>query len=177
MVLRAMERIPSQPGSQIQLNVDPQPFIARAFENIAMAKVSTSARDAMRLGYLRPTDRTTVNPDRLLFEAKNTALELAASGFTPLRPAQVPVLGTQGYAGLNLIIYTLLEGGYISEYDAHLARKIARVLTGGELSKGTMVTEQYLLDLEREHFLSLLGEAKTKARIQHMLATGKPLRN
>lgn len=177
MVLRAMERIPSQPGSQIPLNVDPQPFIARAFENIAMAKVSTSAREAMRLGYLRPADRITVNPDRLLFEAKSTALELAASGFTPLHPAQVPVLGTQGYAGLNLIIYTLLEGGYISEYDAHLARKIARVLTGGELSKGTMVTEQYLLDLEREHFLSLLGEAKTQARIQHMLATGKPLRN
>ncbi|MEW6660872.1 MAG: 3-hydroxyacyl-CoA dehydrogenase NAD-binding domain-containing protein [Bacillota bacterium] len=177
MVLRAMERIPIQPGSQVPLNVDPQPFIARAFENIAMAKVSTSARDAQRLGYLRATDRITVNPERVLFEAKATALEMAAKGFYPPRPAQVPVLGTQGYAGLDLMIFTLLEGGFISEYDAHLARKIARVLTGGELSKGTLVSEQYLLDLERENFLSLLGEPKTQARIQHMLATGKPLRN
>lgn len=177
MLLRAMERIPSQPGSQVPLNIDPTPFVARAFENIATAKVSTSGPDAQRLGYLRTTDGITINPDRVIYEAKQAVLAIAREGFKPPQPAKVRVLGRQGYAGLDLMVYTLHQGGYISDYDAHIARKIARVLSGGDVSPGTVVTEQYILDLERENFLSLLGELRTQQRIQHMLATGKPLRN
>ncbi|KKM10882.1 3-hydroxyacyl-CoA dehydrogenase [Clostridiales bacterium PH28_bin88] len=177
MLLRAMERIPSQPGSQVPLNIDPTSFVARAFENIATAKVSTSGPDAQRLGYLRTTDGITINPDRVIYEAKQAVLAIAREGFKPPQPAKVRVLGRQGYAGLDLMVYTLHQGGYISDYDAHIARKIARVLSGGDVSPGTVVTEQYILDLERENFLSLLGELRTQQRIQHMLATGKPLRN
>ncbi len=177
MLLRAMAKVPKAQGTQVPFHVDPQPLVSKAFEAIATAKVSTSAAEAKGIGYLREIDGISVDPDRLIHDAKQAVLELAGKGYRPPQPAKVAVLGEQGYANLQLLIYSLKEGGYISEYDAHIAGKVARVLTGGPVTAGTVVTEQYLLDLEREHFVSLLGHPKTQQRIQHMLATGKPLRN
>lgn len=171
MILRMCEGVPE--GARVDL----QPLVTKAFENIAMAKVSTSGEEARKLGYMRRTDGITFNPDYLLAEAKEAVLSLHRTGFTPLEPKAVPVIGETGYALLVLGAYSLRMGGYISEYDEHIARKVANVLAGGKVPAGTLRTEQQLLDLEREAFLSLVGEPKTQARIQHMLAMGKPLRN
>lgn len=154
-----------------------QPVVNRAFENIAMARVSTSGPEAVKLGYLRPTDRVTINRDRVIGDAKKFVLELAASGFRPPRPKTVKALGTAGYAAIELGIQTMLWGNQITEHDALIAKKLAYVITGGGVTPGTPLTEQDCLDLEREAFLSLLGEPKTIERIKHMLKTNKPLRN
>ncbi|RKO67787.1 3-hydroxyacyl-CoA dehydrogenase/enoyl-CoA hydratase family protein [Desulfofundulus salinus] len=177
MVLRAMER--QTPETQIKVGGinTVQPLINRAFETIAMARVSTSGPEAVKLGYLRPTDRITTNRDRVIGDAKNLVLEMARRSFRPPRPATIPAVGTAGYAALQLAIETLRWGNQITEHDARIAKKIAYVLTGGGVTPGTPITEQDLLDLEREAFLSLLGEPKTIERIRHMLATNKPLRN
>jgi 3-hydroxyacyl-CoA dehydrogenase len=147
------------------------------FENIAMAKVSMSAEEARGLGYLRATDLISMNRERLVADAKETALGLARAGYRPPAPAEVRVLGESFLSAAKLAIHMMVRGEYASEYDAHVAKKLAWVLAGGALSAPQTVSEQYLLDLEREAFVSLCGERKTIERISHTLKTGKPLRN
>jgi 3-hydroxyacyl-CoA dehydrogenase len=155
------------------------------FETIAMAKVGTSAEESRALGFLRREDGVSINRDRLVADAKETALGLVRAGYRPAAasPAegaaatQIRVLGQQFLAGAKLAIHMLARGGFASEYDAHVARKLANILAGGPLSAPQMVSEQYVLDLEREAFVSLCGERKTQERIAHTLKTGKPLRN
>lgn len=172
MLLRSMEGIPE--GAEVDL----LPFFRHAFETIAFAKVSTSAKDAQRLGYLRSADRCTMNQDRLLHEAKQVALGMVAEGYAPPQPRDdIKVLGTRAIAVADTQLYNMKCGGYISDHDERIARKLAHVLAGGDVAPRTLVAEQYLLDLEREAFLSLCGERKSQERIQHMLKTGKPLRN
>ena len=172
MLLRSMEGIPAE------VEVDLLPFFRHAFETIAFGKVSTSAKDAQRLGYLRPTDRFAMNQDRLLYEAKQVALAMVAEGYAASRPRDdIKVLGERAIATAETQRYNLKSGGYISDHDDLIAGKLANVLAGGKVTPGTVVTEQYLLNLEREAFLSLCGERKSQERMQHMLATGKPLRN
>jgi len=151
------------------------------FETVAMAKVSTSGEEARGLGFLRPADLISMNRDRQVADAKATALALVRAGYRPCAPPptepSIRVLGEEFLAGAKLAIHMLLRGEYISEYDAHVARKLAEVLSGGALSAPQLVSEQHLLDLEREAFVSLCGERKTQERIAHTLKTGKPLRN
>jgi 3-hydroxyacyl-CoA dehydrogenase len=148
-----------------------------AFELIGYAKVSTSAQDARQLGLLGARDAISMNPERLLGDAKQTALSLVA-GYAPGKPREdIPVEGEAGYAMLKMMLYLAREGAYISEYDAVVGEKLAYVLSGGKLTGRQTVSEQYLLDLEREAFLSLCGQPKTQQRMEHMLKTGKPLRN
>lgn len=156
---------------------DQQLAINRAFETIGMAKVSGSAPDAVRLGLMRQDDRSVMDRDRILHEAKQTVLQLDRIGYEPVGERKVRVVGRNGKAVLLLGALTMREGGYISEHDYKIAAKLAHVLCGGDVPPGTSVTERYMLDLECEAFLSLCGEAKTRARMQHMLTTGKPLRN
>ncbi len=155
------------------------------FEAIAMAKVGTSAEECRDLGYLRREDGVSMNRDRLVADAKEAALALVRGGYKPLaatwqegaQTTQIRVLGEQFLAGAKLAIHMMLRGGYASEYDAHVGRKLANILAGGPLTSPQMVSEQYVLDLEREAFVSLCGEKKTQERIAHTLKTGKPLRN
>ncbi len=171
MTIRSQEHIP--PDAEI----DRWPFIQRVLQTVGMAKVSTSAPEARELGFLRDHDGISTNPRRLLFEAKHHALSLR-NGFQPYRPRNdIPVLGQAGLAKAKLELHIFQRSGYASEYDVHLATKVATVLCGGNLTAPRLVSEQYLLDLERENFISLLGEPKTHERIQHMLKTGKALRN
>ncbi|WAH35778.1 3-hydroxyacyl-CoA dehydrogenase/enoyl-CoA hydratase family protein [Alicyclobacillus dauci] len=171
MLLRAMEHVPSG------VDIRPDDYVRRAFETVAMAKVSTSAKDAKRLGYLRETDGISVNRDYQLYDAKQVALSLARSGYLPRQPKTVKVVGRDGAAMLKAGVQGMIQGGYISEHDAKIANHLIRILTGGDVPRGTEVTEDYLLDLEREAFLSLVAEPKSQQRMQHMLAKGKPLRN
>jgi 3-hydroxyacyl-CoA dehydrogenase len=149
----------------------------QAFELIGYAKVSTSAADARELGLLRPQDQVSMNPERLLADAKALALSLAPA-WAPGAPRQdIPVGGDNLYALLKIGVYMAAEGRYITEYDTVIGERLAYVLSGGRLTGEQVVSEQYLLDLEREAFLSLCGNRQTQERIQHMLKTGKPLRN
>jgi 3-hydroxyacyl-CoA dehydrogenase len=148
----------------------------KLFETIGGAKVSSSAEEARALGFLTPHDRVTMNPDRLIDDAKQFALELAHN-YTPPPRAAIRVGGEAAYALMKLGAWTYQQGGYITEYDTVIAEKLAYVLSGGRLTGEPMVTEQYLLDLEREAFLSLCGNPRTLARMEHTLKTGKPLRN
>jgi 3-hydroxyacyl-CoA dehydrogenase len=149
------------------------------FLSIAMAKVATSASEALDLNLMRKNkDRVVVNGKRVIAEAKREVLELAAKGYTqPAHRNDIQVLGRTGLGTLTVGVESFVAGGYISAHDAKIAKKIAYVMCGGDLSAPTTVNEQYLLDLEREAFLSLCGEKKTLERIQAMLTTGKPLRN
>ncbi len=151
------------------------------FETLAMAKVSASAEDARNLGFLRPADFISMNGDRLVADAKAAALALVEEDYRPAlalpTEPSIRVLGEELIAGAKLAIHMMLRGEYISEYDAHVARKLANVLAGGPLTESQLVSEQYLLDLERETFVSLCGERKTQERVAHTLKTGKPLRN
>ena len=149
----------------------------KAFEMIGVAKVATSAAEAHEMGLLRDGDRVSMNPERLIGDAKNLALSLAP-GYLPGSPrTDVKVGGQDTYALLKAGVWTMRQGDYISDYDVVIGEKLAYVLSGGRASGETLVSEQYLLDLEREAFLSLCGNAKTQQRISHMLKTGKPLRN
>ncbi|HXN28276.1 MAG TPA: 3-hydroxyacyl-CoA dehydrogenase NAD-binding domain-containing protein [Candidatus Acidoferrales bacterium] len=147
------------------------------FENIAMARVSTSGEDARSLGYLRPSDLIAMNRDRQIADAKQTALALLRAGYHPPAPAQIRVLGEEFLTGAKLAIHMMIRGGYASEYDGAVGRKLANILAGGAITAPQIVPEQYVLDLEREAFVSLCGERKTQERIAHTLKTGKPLRN
>src|SRR5690625_4671719 len=147
------------------------------FERVAMAKVSTSAAEAVENGYLNKNDGISVNADHLLFDAKQKVLSLAKAGYKAPKREKVPVVGDDGYAAMLLGAKNLHLSGYASEHDLKIAEKLAYVLSGGRVSYGTLLDEQVILDLEREAFLSLIGEPKTQMRMQHMLLKGKPLRN
>jgi 3-hydroxyacyl-CoA dehydrogenase len=171
MVARAAEQM--VPGS-----TDFLPTIQRAFELIGFAKTSASGPDAQRLGYLRSTDAITMNRDRLMADAKARALQRVSEGYQPPPPrTAIPVGGSSVAATLKLGVHLAWRAGRISDHDALIGRKLATIMTGGDLPHPTTVTEQRLLDLEREVFLSLVAERKTQERIQHTLKTGKPLRN
>jgi 3-hydroxyacyl-CoA dehydrogenase len=170
MALRAHDRCLGVEGA------DPFPFVKRAFDLIAFAKVSTSGAEALRM-FLTPADSVSPNPDRLLADAKEVALGLARAGYRAPRPrTDVPVLGRPALATFKMGIHNALRGANISEHDALVATKVATILCGGDREPGA-ASEQHFLDLEREAFLSLLGTKKTRDRIQHMLKEGKPLRN
>jgi 3-hydroxyacyl-CoA dehydrogenase len=147
------------------------------FENVAMAKISTSGEDARALGYLRPSDLVAMNRDRVVGDAKQTALAMVRAGYHRPAPAKIRVLGEEFLAAAKLAIYLLVRGEFASGYDAMVAKKLAYILAGGAITTPQMVSEQYILDLEREAFVSLCGELKTQERIAHTLRTGKPLRN
>ena len=149
-----------------------------AFETLAMAKVSGSAVEARDHGLLEDTDAISMNRDRLLYDAKQQAVRLASAGYHAPRPrSDIPAPGSSVFATLKLSVYLMREAEYISDHDARIATHLAHTLTGGDLNPGTPLSEQHLLDLERETFLSLCGEQKTQDRIEFMLKTGKPLRN
>ncbi|TAK12583.1 MAG: 3-hydroxyacyl-CoA dehydrogenase/enoyl-CoA hydratase family protein, partial [Anaerolineae bacterium] len=158
-------------------NADPLPYLEKIFLQVGQAKVATSAEEAREFGILGAADRIVMNREHLLTEAKREALHMAAAGFVPPRREKIYAAGRDMLAALKIGIYMFAEGKYISAYDAHLARKLAFVMTGGELSAPQWVGEQYILDLEREAFLSLCGEEKTQQRMWALLQTGKPLRN
>jgi 3-hydroxyacyl-CoA dehydrogenase len=154
------------------------PAARGVFETIGFAKVSTSADHARQLGFLRATDRVTMNRERLLADAKELAIERVREGYRPPPPrTAIPVGGESVQAALTLGVHLAWRAGRISDHDALVGRTLARVLSGGSLPHRTSVSEDYLLELEREAFLKLCGERKTLERIQHTLATGKTLRN
>jgi len=158
-------------------NLDLMHALRPIFENIAMAKVSTSGEEARSLGYLRPSDLIAMNRDRQVADAKQTALALVRAGYHPPAPAEVRVLGEEFLAAAKLAVHMMVRGEYATEYDGVVARKLAYIMAGGAITAAQSVPEQYLLDLEREAFVSLCGERKTQERIAHTLKTGKPLRN
>lgn len=148
------------------------------FETIAKATVSTSAEEARALNFLCASDDITVNRDRLVTDAKMRARALADADYSaPVPRTDIPAPGESVFATLKLAVWTMREGQYISDHDAKVAERVASVLSGGRVNPGTPISEQYLLDLEREAFLSLCGERKTQERIAFTLKTGKPLRN
>jgi 3-hydroxyacyl-CoA dehydrogenase len=179
MMIRANENAAS--GDDLDLFHTLRPI----FENIATAKVGTSAEEVRQLGYMRRTDTYSMNRERLVADAKQTALALFHSGWKPAasswqegaQTTQIKVLGESFLTAAKMAIHLMVRGGYASDYDAHVARKLANILAGGPLSAPQLVSEQYVLDLEREAFVSLCGEKKTQERIAHTLKTGKPLRN
>jgi 3-hydroxyacyl-CoA dehydrogenase len=179
MMIRANENAAS--GNDLDLFHALKPV----FENIATAKVGTSAEEDRQLGYLRRSDTYSINRERLVADAKQTALALARSGWKPgantwqegAQTTQIKVLGDSFLAAARMMIHLTVRSGYASDFDAHVARKLANILAGGPLSAPQLVSEQYILDLEREAFVSLCGEKKTQERIAHTLKTGKPLRN
>ncbi len=172
LLLRWMSRYPEGTGA------DPMPFVRKAFEAIGMAKVSLSAREAFDLGFLRQGDRITLNREHLIHDAKRAALDLLETGWQPLtRPETVKVLGRDGLANIRSMLHNMKSGRFITEYDAVVGEKVGWVLCGGEVDAGTEVTEDYLLELERRGFVELCAQRKTLERIQHILKTGKPLRN
>jgi 3-hydroxyacyl-CoA dehydrogenase len=179
MFLRNTDRIfEVQKGGLYPKQIEMMPFIARAFETIAMAKVSTSGPEAVKMGFLKPTDKMTVNRDYQIQEAKNTVLAMNLEGYTPPRPRNdIRVPGESTFAMIKLALWTMHEQNFITDHDVTVATKAGYILCGGNVLPDTKVSEQYLLDLEREAFLSLAGDPKTQARIQHMLTKGKPLRN
>jgi 3-hydroxyacyl-CoA dehydrogenase len=172
LTLRAMDKAKETPDA------DPLAFLRKSFELIGMGKVATSAQEAKSWGILRPSDAISMNGDRLIADAKQEVLNLVASGYVqPVERTDILALGEQGQAALKVALHMMKKGGYISDHDELIGRKIARVMCGGDLNHTTYVSEQHLIDLEREAFLSLCGQPKTQQRIAHMLKTGKPLRN
>jgi 3-hydroxyacyl-CoA dehydrogenase len=171
MLIRANEH--SAGGENLDLFHALKPI----FETIAMAKVSTSGEEARSLGFLRPSDLISMNRDRQVADAKRTALAMVRAGYHPPAPAEIRVLGDEFLAAAKLAIHMLVRGEFATEYDGVVGRKLANILAGGALSAPQMVSEQYILDLEREAFVSLCGERKTQERVAHTLKTGKPLRN
>jgi 3-hydroxyacyl-CoA dehydrogenase len=170
MLVRAMAQRPTP-------QADPLPFVQKAFEAIALAKVSASGPDAARL-YLAPTDAVTMNRERLIADAKAVALARVREGYhRPAPRTAIPVGGESLGAALRLGVHLAWRAGRASDHDKLIGEKLAHIFAGGALPHATTVSEQYLLDLEREAFLSLLGTRKTLERIQHTLKTGKPLRN
>jgi 3-hydroxyacyl-CoA dehydrogenase len=150
----------------------------KAFETIAMAKVATSAEEARGLGFLSKSDHVTMNRERVLSDAKARALELARRGYEPpVMRSDIPAPGESMLATLKMGVYLMRQGEYISDHEVKIGNKVAEVLCGGNVTPGTPVSEQYILDLEREAFKSLCGEKKTQERIQYTLKTGKTLRN
>ncbi len=171
MLFRALESIPEGATS------DPYPYVTQTFKNIALAKIATSAEEAKRFGYFRKTDGVSFDRARQLAEAKSLALGLAGSGYHPPHPRAFKLPGESGVATLSMMVDTLVAGGYASQHDALIARKVATVLCGGASGASREMTEDELLELEAEAFVSLCGEPKSQERMQHMLMNNKPLRN
>jgi 3-hydroxyacyl-CoA dehydrogenase len=148
------------------------------FKTIALANVATSAQEAFKFGYFQKNkDKIVVNGARNIAEAKNEVIRLAKNYVQPIQRKDITVLGRTGLAALYVAAHSLQLGGYASEHDIKIAKKVAYVLCGGDLTSQQKVSEQYLLDIEREAFLSLCGEQKTLERIQYMLTNNRPLRN
>jgi len=178
MTLRAIDKAthirPAGRGESVEL----MEAMKQAFETVAMAKVSTSAVEARNLGFLSSGDEITMNRERVLTDAKERALELVHEGYQPPVPrSDIPAPGESILATLKLGVHIMHEGEFITDHEVKIGNKVAEVLCGGAVNPGTLVSEQYLLDLEREGFKSLCGEKKTQERIQYTLKTGKPLRN
>ena len=171
MLIRANEH--SAGGESLDLFHALKPL----FETIATARVSTSGEEARSLGFLRPSDTISMNRDRQVADAKQTALAMVRAGYHPPAPPAIRVLGEEFLAAAKLAIHMLVRGEFATEYDGVVGRKLANILSGGGLSAPQTVSEQYILDLEREAFVSLCGERKTQERVAHTLKTGKPLRN
>jgi 3-hydroxyacyl-CoA dehydrogenase len=178
MLLRAVDSAHSLRKDGRGESVEMMEALKKAFETIAMAKVATSAHEARGFGFLSASDNITMNRERVLSDAKLRALEMARSGYEPPQPrTDVPAPGENILAALKMGVYLMRQGDYITEYEVKIGNKVAEVLCGGNVSPGTPVTEQYILDLEREAFKSLCGERKTQERIQYTLKTGKTMRN
>ncbi len=173
IMVRVTEGIPD---GAMEAGLNLQHFYSKAFENIAMAKVATSAVEAMELGYVRKTDNISMNRDQQIWDAKQVVLGLSKF-YKKSAPAIIPVMGENLRGMCSSVVYNMRQGNFISDYDVHIAGKLAYILSGGDCPEGTLVTEQEILDLEKEAFLSLCGEQKTQDRIMHLLNTGKPLRN
>jgi 3-hydroxyacyl-CoA dehydrogenase len=178
MLLRAVDSAESiRPGGRGE-SVELMEAMKKTFETIATAKVATSAHEARGLGFLRDSDNITMNRERVLADAKSRALELVRAGYEPPQArTDIPAPGENILAALKMGVHLMRQGEYITEYEVKLATKIAEVLCCGNVTGGTPVSEQYILDLEREGFKSLCGEKKTQERIQYTLKTGKTLRN
>ncbi|NLN38707.1 MAG: 3-hydroxyacyl-CoA dehydrogenase/enoyl-CoA hydratase family protein [Smithella sp.] len=174
LLVRLTEGIPD---GLIEQGFNLQYHMGKAFENIAMAKVATSAAEAMELGYVRKSEKINMSRDQQIFEAKQLVLSLVADGYRPPRPALIPVMGENFRGLVNAILQNMYYGKFVSEYDLHVSKKVGYVLSGGDCAEGTFVSEQEILDLEKEAFVSLCGEKKTQERIMYMLSKGKPLRN
>jgi len=170
-----MRRIVSPPMKTE--NVEVLPFLQRAFLQIGQAKVATSAEEARQMAILNPQDRIVLNRDFLLAEAKREVLHMVTAGYHPPAPEPIYAAGRDLLGALRVGVWMFKEGKYITDYDHHVAGKLANVMCGGGLTRPQWVSEQYILDLEREAFLSLCGEEKTQARMWSLLQTGKPLRN
>ena len=165
-------------GEALAGSVEMMEAMKRAFETIATAKVATSAHEARGMAFLSDSDRITMNRERVLSDAKARALELARAGYEPPVPrTDIPAPGENLLAALKMGVHMMRQGDYVTDYEVKLGGKIAEVLCGGNVTPGTPVSEQYVLDLEREGFKSLCGEKKTQERIQYTLKTGKTLRN
>jgi 3-hydroxyacyl-CoA dehydrogenase len=165
-------------GEALAGSIEMLESMKRAFETIATAKVATSAHEARALGFLNDSDRITMNRGRVLSNAKARALELVRAGYEPPVPrTDIPAPGENLLATLKMGVHLMRQGDYITDYEVKLGAKISEVLCGGNVTPGTAVSEQYILDLEREGFKSLCGERKTQERIQYTLKTGKTLRN
>ncbi len=158
-------------------NAEVLPFLQRVFMQIGLAKVSMSAEEARQMAILGPADRIVMNKDLLLAEAKKEVLHMVKIGYHPPLPEKIYAAGRDALGALRVAIHMMKEGKYITEYESHMANKLAVVMTGGEISRPTWVDEQYILDLEREAFVSLCGEEKTQQRMATILQGGKPLRN
>lgn len=172
MTLRAMEMANKTPDA------DAFAFIRKTFEMLGMGKVATSAQEARAWGFLRNEDSISMNKDRQIADAKQIVIDLSKEGYVQPQPkTDILALGEAGVATLKLALHMMKQGGYISDHDQLIGTKLAKILCGGELNHQTFVSEQHLLDLEREAFLSLCGERKTQERIAFMLKNGKPLRN
>jgi 3-hydroxyacyl-CoA dehydrogenase len=172
MTMRAMDLARKTPDA------DPLAFLKKAFETIAMGKVATSAQEARSFGILRDGDAISMNGDRLIADAKAEVLALTETGYVqPVERTDIFVMGEQAQAAIKLALHMMRRGEFISDHDQIIGKKLAKIMSGGDLNHSTYVSEQYLLDLEREAFLSLCGERKTQERIAAMLKTGKPLRN
>lgn len=172
MTMRAMDAAQKGPDA------DPLSFLKKTFEIIGMGKVATSAQEAKAWGFFRDIDCISMNGDRLIADAKQEVLNLDASGFeAPVPREDIFVMGEAGESAMKLALHMMKQGGYVSDHDVLIGKKLAHILCGGSMNHSAFVSEQYLLDLEREAFVSLCGERKTQDRIAAMLKTGKPLRN
>jgi 3-hydroxyacyl-CoA dehydrogenase len=158
-------------------NAEPLAALQRAFLQMGQAKVATSAEEARGMNILTPADRIVLNRDHLLSEAKKEVLHMVAAGYKPPAPEMIYAAGRDALAAIRIGAWMFQEGNYITQYDHHIAGKLAYVMCGGELTRGQWVSEGYILDLEREAILSLFGEERTQARMWNILQTGKPLRN
>jgi 3-hydroxyacyl-CoA dehydrogenase len=171
LILRAMKKVKEEEDA------DPLPYLKDAFKTIGMAKVSDSAEKAKKLGYLRDTDMIVMHRDLLLVTAKQQARAMADAGYRPPAEPKIKLLGQTGKSVLDVTVYIMTEARWASPYDKVLAGKVAEIMTGGDLSEAREVPESYVLKLEREAILECFQDERTHKRMEHMLKTGKPLRN